>query len=192
MKYLIAGLGNIGEEYSGTRHNIGFMILDALAEASDAGFVSRRLADMSSLKYKGRSFILIKPTTYVNLSGRSVHHWLKKEKIPLERLLVVLDDLALPFGQLRIRARGGSGGHNGLEHINQILGTQNYARLRFGIGTSFHAGQQVNHVLGQWTEEERIVLDQRIQTAGEIILSFGTEGLESTMNRYNKRGSGSV
>jgi PTH1 family peptidyl-tRNA hydrolase len=141
VKYLIAGLGNIGEEYAGTRHNIGFTILDALAGSSGIRFESRRLADSCSLRHKGRTFVLIKPTTYVNLSGRSVHYWLKKEKIPLENLLVVLDDIALPFGRLRLRAMGGSGGHNGLEHINQILGTQNYARLRFGIGDEFHPGQ---------------------------------------------------
>lgn len=187
MKYLIAGLGNIGEEYAGTRHNIGFTILDALAGSSGIRFESRRLADSCSLRHKGRTFVLIKPTTYVNLSGRSVHYWLKKEKIPLENLLVVLDDIALPFGRLRLRAMGGSGGHNGLEHINQILGTQNYARLRFGIGDEFHPGQQVTHVLGEWTPEERSALDQRIGSASEIILSFGTVGLEQTMNEFNSR-----
>ena len=187
VKYLIAGLGNIGEEYAGTRHNIGFRILDALADAHGIRFESRRLADSCPLEFKGRTFLLIKPTTYVNLSGRAVHYWLKKGKIPLERLLVVLDDIALPFGQLRLRARGGSGGHNGLEHINQILGTQNYARLRFGVGEGFHRGQQVSHVLGEWTDEERSALDERIRIACEIILGFGTLGLEQTMNEYNNR-----
>ncbi len=186
MKYLIAGLGNIGEEYSGTRHNIGFMILDALAEASGVVFKSARLVDLCSLKHKGRTFLLIKPTTFVNLSGRALHYWIKKEKIPIERLLVVLDDIALPFGRLRLRASGGSGGHNGLEHINQILGTQQYARLRFGIGDTFHPGQQVSHVLGEWSEDEKSALDERIHTAAEIVLSFGSVGLERTMNLYNK------
>jgi PTH1 family peptidyl-tRNA hydrolase len=187
VKYLIAGLGNIGEDYAGTRHNVGFMVLDALADEFDASFKSGRLADICSLKFKSRTFVLIKPTTYVNLSGRAVHYWLKKEKIPLDRLLVVLDDVALPFGRLRLRAQGGSGGHNGLEHINQILGTQNYARLRFGIGDEFHPGQQVPHVLGEWTEEEKSGLEESIKTATEIILRFGTVGPEQTMNEFNKR-----
>ena len=187
VKYLVAGLGNIGEEYSRTRHNIGFMILDALADASRVSFESGRLADICSLKHKSRIFVLIKPTTFVNLSGRAVHYWLKKEKIPLERLLVVLDDTALPFGTLRIRAKGGSGGHNGLEHINQLLGTQNYARLRFGIGDEYHPGQQVGHVLGEWTEEEKSGLGERIETAARIILSFGTAGIARTMNEYNNK-----
>lgn len=186
MKYLIAGLGNIGEEYSGTRHNIGFMILDALAAASNIHFTSNRLAYTCSLKHKGRTFVLIKPGKYVNLSGRAIHYWLKKEKVPLYRFLVVLDDLALPSGNLRLRAHGGAGGHNGLEHINQVLGTQKYARLRFGIGNEFHPGQQVDYVLGKWTDEERSGLDERIETAGKIILGFGTLGLERCMNLYNK------
>ncbi|MFC2115257.1 aminoacyl-tRNA hydrolase [Bacteroidota bacterium] len=185
MKYLIAGLGNIGDEYSETRHNIGFMILDALAGASNIHFKDSRLASSCSLKHKGRTFVLIKPATYVNLSGRAIHYWLKKEKVPLERLLVVLDDLALPFGNLRLRAHGGAGGHNGLEHINQILGTQKYARLRFGIGNGYYPGQQVNYVLGEWTDEERSTLDERIKTATEIIFGFGTLGLERCMNLYN-------
>ncbi|MFC2112473.1 aminoacyl-tRNA hydrolase [Bacteroidota bacterium] len=187
MKYLIAGLGNIGEEYSGTRHNIGFMILDALASASNIFFEPARLADKCTTKHRGRTFILIKPSTYVNLSGRAVHYWLKKEKIPLERFLVVLDDIALPYGTLRMRPHGGSGGHNGLEHITQILGTQNYARLRFGIGDEFHHGQQVNHVLGEWTTEENATLEDRMKTASEIIFSFGVVGLERTMNKYNNK-----
>lgn len=187
MKYIIAGLGNIGEEYSGTRHNIGFTILDALAAKSDVPFEPARLADRCSFRQRGRTFILIKPTTYVNLSGRSVHYWMKKDKIPLENLLVVLDDIALPFGTLRVRARGGSGGHNGLDHISSILGSQNYARLRFGIGSEFHPGQQVNHVLGEWTGDEKNGLTYRIDTACEIILSFGFAGLSQTMNRYNNK-----
>jgi PTH1 family peptidyl-tRNA hydrolase len=187
VKYLIVGLGNIGEEYSGTRHNVGFMILDALAELSGEKFRSGRLADVCNLKHRGRTFILIKPSTFVNLSGRSVHYWLKKEKIPLDRLLVAVDDIALPFGTLRLRARGGSGGHNGLEHISQILGTQDFIRLRFGIGDEFYKGQQVSHVLGAWTEEETAALGERIKTAAEIVLSFGIRGLERSMNTYNNR-----
>jgi len=187
LKYLIAGLGNIGEEYSGTRHNIGFMILDALAGASNVHFKSSRLAMTCSVKHKGRIFVLIKPSTFVNLSGRAILYWLKKEKVDADRMLVVLDDIALPFGSLRLRSQGGSGGHNGLEHINMILGTQNYARLRFGIGNEYNPGQQVNHVLGEWTQEEKTTLDDRIKTASEIILNFGTLGLERTMNQYNKK-----
>ena len=187
MKYLIAGLGNIGLEYSGTRHNIGFTVLDALAGASNIFFEPARLADRCSFRSKGRTFVLIKPSTFVNLSGRSVHYWLKKEKIPLERLLVVLDDIALPFGTIRIRAKGGSGGHNGLEHINQILGSQNYARLRFGIGDDFFQGQQVNHVLGKWTPEETEKLEERIKLAGDAVLSFGFSGLQRTMNEFNSK-----
>ena len=187
MKYLIAGLGNIGEEYSGTRHNIGFMILDALASASNVRFKDTRLAFSAALKYKSRTYILIKPTTYVNLSGRAVHYWLKKEKVPLDRMLVVLDDLALPFGTLRLRPHGGDGGHNGLAHINQILGTQQYARLRFGIGSEYFPGSQVRHVLGGWTEDEKQNLDARIRVASEIVLSFGTIGVERTMNLFNNR-----
>jgi PTH1 family peptidyl-tRNA hydrolase len=187
LKYLIAGLGNIGEEYSGTRHNIGFTVLDALASASNIRFEDTRLAFSANLKYKGRIFVLIKPTTYVNLSGRAVHYWMKKEKIPLDRLLVVVDDLALPFGILRLRPHGGDGGHNGLAHINQILGTQQYARLRFGIGNEFFHGRQVKHVLGEWTAEETNILDARIRVATEIILSFGTQGVERTMNLFNNR-----
>lgn len=185
MKYLIAGLGNFGEEYSGTRHNIGFMILDALAEGAD--FSPRRLADTLVLKHRGRTFLLIKPTTFVNLSGRAVHYWIKKEKIPHDRLLVVLDDLALPFGSLRLRARGGSGGHNGLDNIIQILGTQEFARLRFGIGNPILPGQQVGHVLGEWTQEEKSMLTEKILRAAEIVLGFGRYGIEEAMNRYNKK-----
>ncbi len=187
MKYLIAGLGNIGEEYSGTRHNIGFAILDALASASNIRFKDTRLAFSANLKYKSRIFVLIKPTTYVNLSGRAVHYWMKKEKVPVDRLLVVVDDLALPFGTLRLRPYGGDGGHNGLAHINQILGTRQYARLRFGIGNEFFPGSQVRHVLGEWTSEEEDDLADQIKVAKDIILSFGTIGVERTMNQFNKR-----
>jgi len=187
LKYLIAGLGNIGEEYSGTRHNIGFTILDALASASNVTFKDSRLAFSANLKYKSRIFVLIKPSTFVNLSGRAVHYWMKKEKVPVDRLLVVVDDLALPFGTLRLRPHGGDGGHNGLTHINQILGTQQYARLRFGIGNEFFPGSQVRHVLGEWTSEEEDGLAGRIKVANNIILSFGAIGVERTMNLFNSR-----
>lgn len=185
MKYLIAGLGNIGEKYKNTRHNIGFKILDALAEASNISFSDKRYGFISQFKHKGRTFILLKPTTYVNLSGRAVNYWLKKEKIPLERLLVVVDDVSLPFGSLRIRPKGGDAGHNGLANINQVLGTNNYPRLRFGIGDDFPKGAQVNYVLSEWTPEEKEKLPELIEHAAEMINAFGTIGLELTMTRYN-------
>jgi PTH1 family peptidyl-tRNA hydrolase len=187
LKYLIAGLGNIGEEYSGTRHNIGFMILDALAAASGMQFKDGRFAFTTSFKHKSRIFFLIKPSTYMNRSGRAVHYWLKKEKIPLERMLIVLDDIALPFGTIRLRPYGGDGGHNGLIHINQILSTSHYARLRFGIGSEFSPGGQVDYVLGAWARQEKEKLEDRIRLACDSILSFGCIGIERTMNEFNNR-----
>ena len=187
MKYLITGLGNIGDEYADTRHNIGFKVLDALAGASNVVFSDKRYGFVTEFKYKSRIFVLLKPSTYVNLSGNAVNYWLKKEKIPLDKLLVVTDDIALPFGTLRLRPKGGDGGHNGLFHINQILGTQKYARLRLGIGNDFPMGGQVNYVLGQWTSDEREKLSEITKKAGEIIRSFGTIGLQFTMNQFNKK-----
>ncbi|MGC9470119.1 MAG: aminoacyl-tRNA hydrolase [Bacteroidales bacterium] len=189
MKYLITGLGNPGREYENTRHNIGFSILDALVKASNIAFEDRRYGWISRLSHRGRIFVLLKPSTYMNLSGSAVHYWLKKEKIPLERLLVVVDDVALPFGVLRLRAKGSDAGHNGLNHISTILGTQNYARLRFGIGDNYGPGQKAEYVLGPWSEEEKKLLPQRIELAGEIILQFGVLGVERTMNLYNKHGN---
>ena len=185
MKYLIAGLGNIGEKYKNTRHNIGFRILDALAEASNISFNDKRYGFISQFKHKGRTFVLLKPTTYVNLSGRAVNYWMKKEKIPLERLLVVVDDVAIPFGSIRLRPKGGDAGHNGLANINQVLGTSNYARLRFGIGDDFPKGAQVNYVLSEWTPEEEEKLPGLTDHAGKMIKAFGTIGMELTMTRYN-------
>ncbi len=187
MKYLIAGLGNIGTEYKNTRHNIGFQILDALAGASNISFNDKRYGFVAEYKYKARTFILLKPTTYVNLSGRAVAYWLQKESIELSNLLVLVDDLALPFGTIRVRAKGGSGGHNGLENINQVLGRNDYARLRFGIGDNFHKGFQVDYVLGEWSKEEEKELPAKIDNCIEIINSFGTIGTERTMNVFNKR-----
>jgi PTH1 family peptidyl-tRNA hydrolase len=187
MKYLIAGLGNIGTEYKNTRHNIGFQILDALAGASNISFNDKRYGFVAEYKYKARTFILLKPTTYVNLSGRAVAYWLQKENIDLSNLLVLVDDLALPFGTIRVRAKGGSGGHNGLENINQVLGRNDYARLRFGIGDNFHKGFQVDYVLGEWSREEEKELPAKIDACIEIINSFGTIGTERTMNFFNKR-----
>ncbi len=187
MKYLIVGLGNIGDEYQNTRHNIGFNILDAFAKASNIVFTDQRYGAISEYKYKSRTLILLKPSTYMNLSGKAVHYWMQKEKIPIENILVLVDDLALPFGTLRLRYKGSDGGHNGLKNINELLGSQNYARLRFGTGNDFAKGQQINYVLGKWSPEEQAVLALKFSDCNEIILSFVTIGVERTMNEFNKR-----
>jgi len=187
VKYLIAGLGNIGPEYKNTRHNIGFKILDALAKASNISFSDKRYGFVSEYKYKSRTFVLLKPTTYMNLSGRAVNYWLQKEKIPVDRLLVLVDDLALPFGTIRLRAKGGPGSHNGLTNISEVLGRNDYPRLRFGIGDNFHQGFQVDYVLSDWTKDEQKLLPEKIDNCIEIIQSFGTIGVERTMNFFNKR-----
>ncbi len=187
MKYLIACLGNIGAEYENTRHNIGFKIADALVSDLDGKFKIERLASVSTVKYKSRSLVVIKPTTYMNLSGKAVKYWLDKEKIKLDNLLVVLDDIALPFGVLRLRGKGSDAGHNGLSNIIQTLGTNKFARLRFGIGNNFAKGRQVDYVLGEWTKEEEKMLPERIEKAVEIIKSFTTIGLARTMNAYNNK-----
>lgn len=185
MKFLIVGLGNIGEEYTNTRHNIGFQVLDRIAKTSGKVFTQKRYAFVCEYKYKSRIFFFIKPTTFVNLSGKAVNYWLKKEKIPVENLLIVLDDIALPFGTIRIREKGGDAGHNGLIHISMILEQKNYARLRFGIGHDFSYGQQVDHVLGKWTDEELKNLPDRLDRIIDAIKSFGTIGIERTMNFFN-------
>ena len=187
MKYLVVGLGNIGDEYRNTRHNIGFKVLDALAEASNIVFEDKRYGAVVNYKFKGRTFVLLKPNTYVNLSGRAVNYWLQKEKIPVENLLVIVDDLALPFGTLRLRAKGSDAGHNGLKNINAVLGHQNYARLRFGIGNDFGQGQQVDYVLGRWSEEENELLPELQDKCINIVKGFGTIGLVRTMNQYNTK-----
>ena len=188
MKYLIVGLGNIGDEYKNTRHNIGFRILDALAEASNIVFDSnKRYGAIAEYKFKGRTFVLLKPATYMNLSGSAVRYWLQKEKVPIENLLILVDDIALPFGALRIRGKGGDAGHNGLKHINEILGSNAYARVRFGIGNEFQRGQQIDYVLGEWDEEEEKLLPERIDKVIQIIKSFGTVGLDRTMNQFNNK-----
>ena len=180
-------MGNIGSEYSNTRHNVGFLVLDALAKASNIAFTDTRYGFVAQLKHKGRTFVLLKPSTYVNLSGKAVNYWLQKENIPLENLLVVVDDIALPLGAIRLRPRGSDGGHNGLKNINEVLGTQDYARLRFGIGNDFSRGRQVDYVLGEWTDEELKVLPERVALAGEAVLAFGTVGLDRAMNLFNNR-----
>lgn len=187
MKYLIAGLGNPGDEYAGTRHNIGFTVLDALVKASNISFSPDRLAFHTELKFKGRTFVLIKPTTFMNLSGKAVNFWLQQEKIPTENMLVITDDIALPFGVLRLKGKGSDGGHNGLKSIDETLGMQNYARLRFGIGSNFSKGRQSEYVLGRWTIQESLALAPRIEKATEIIKSFGTIGLDLTMTNYNNK-----
>ncbi len=187
MKYLVTGLGNIGQEYAHTRHNIGFDILDALAGASNISFKDKRYGFVAEMKYRARSYYLLKPSTYMNLSGNAVRYWLNKLRLGEDRLLVVVDDLALPFGALRLRAKGGDAGHNGLAHINAMLGTSAYARLRFGIGDDFHPGRQVDYVLSAWTGEQEKALPDRIDTACEIIRSFGVLGVERTMNTFNNK-----
>jgi peptidyl-tRNA hydrolase, PTH1 family len=186
LKYLITGLGNIGELYAHTRHNIGFDILDALSGTSNISFSDGRYGFTAELKYKGRILILLKPSTFVNLSGKAVSFYMKKHKIEQENLLVVLDDIALPFGTLRVRKSGGDAGHNGLINITEILGSQNFARLRFGIGNDFPQGFQVQHVLGKWDAEEEKQLPAFIEKACEAVKSFTTVGIERTMNTFNK------
>ena len=187
MKFLIVGLGNIGSEYAETRHNIGFKVLDALAGASNLFFKTDRYGEVCELKHKGRIFILLKPSTFMNLSGNAVRYWMQQEKITIENVLVITDDLALPYGKLRMRGQGSDGGHNGLKHINQILQTTQYARLRFGISAEFSKGQQVDYVLGLWSEEELKTRKEHIERAGKAVLSFGLIGLPRTMNEVNTK-----
>jgi PTH1 family peptidyl-tRNA hydrolase len=187
VKYLIAGLGNIGDEYANTRHNIGFRMLDWLAGEENLSFSDRRYGFVGEYKHKGRVFVLLKPSTYMNLSGKAVNYWLQKEKIEIGHLLVLLDDIALPFGAARLKAKGSDGGHNGLKSINEILGTQDYARLRFGVGNNFAQGRQIDHVLGEWTTEEEKALPERLKLTADIIRGFGTIGTERTMNFFNNK-----
>jgi len=185
MKYLIAGLGNIGPEYELTRHNIGFLVLDRLADKIETDFTMNRLAYRAEGRHKGKTLIMIKPTTFMNLSGKSVNYWLKDEKIPVENLLVITDDLALPYGKLRIRPKGSNGGHNGLSDIEAVLQTQEYARLRFGIGSNFPKGKQVDYVLGNFNKDEFAELALHMDRACDAILSFCTAGLSQTMTQFN-------
>lgn len=186
MKYLIVGLGNIGEEYIDTRHNIGFTVLDAFAYEFGCAFSDRRYGEACEIKYKARTFILLKPSTYMNLSGHSIDYWLKKKNIDIGNLLVIVDDIALPLGSIRMRPKGSDGGHNGLAHINSILGTSEYSRIRFGIGNGFKKGSQVNYVLGKWTSDEKKFLEGRIAIVVEMIKSFGIVGTELTMTTFNR------
>ena len=186
-KYLIVGLGNPGQEYAGTRHNTGYMVLDAFAEASNTAFQDKRYGFVAETSLKGRKLFLLKPTTFMNLSGNAVRYWMQKESIEQSRLLVIVDDLSLPLGTFRLKANGSNGGHNGLGHIQQLIG-QNYARLRMGIGNEFSRGQQVDWVLGKYSDDEQKTLKPAIDTAAEVIKSFVLAGIDITMNQFNKKG----
>lgn len=184
-KFLIVGLGNIGNDYVDTRHNIGFKILDAFAKKEELTFKTDKLGDLTTYRFKGRTFIFLKPSTYMNLSGKAVRYWMTKEKIPLENILIITDDLNLPYGTIRIKTKGSDGGHNGLKSIQEQLNTTKYPRFRFGISADFSKGRQVNYVLGKWNEEEMQKMPERIEKSIEIIKSFGTAGVSNTMNSFN-------
>jgi len=185
MKYLIVGLGNIGVEYELTRHNIGFLVLDRLAEKQKVIFEPARYGDLAMFKYKGRSIYMVKPSTYMNLSGKAVNYWLNELKLPKEQLLVVVDDIALPLGSLRMRAKGSDAGHNGMKSVEQLTGGNNYPRLRFGIGNDFHSGQQVDYVLSKFSQGEFEKIPEIMDKAVEMILSFCTIGINQTMTKFN-------
>lgn len=184
-KFLIVGLGNIGDKYTNTRHNIGFKILDEVAEEQNVTFETDKLGDIATFRFKGRTFILLKPSTYMNLSGKAVKYWMDKEKIAIDNLLVVTDDLNIDFGTIRIKGKGSDGGHNGLKDIQEKLGTNKYPRFRFGVGANYSKGRQVDYVLGEWNKEETSLLIERLPTSAKIITSFGTAGLANTMNTFN-------
>ncbi len=187
MKYLIVGLGNIGPEYENTRHNIGFWVLDELIDGTDSRFSLERHAFRTELRFKGKTLILIKPTTYMNLSGKALRYWMDKEKIGIENVLVVVDDIALPTGTLRMKKNGSAGGHNGLTNIIETLGHDNFSRLRFGVGNNFRKGRQVDYVLGTWTKEEEDIIIPKLAIACEMVRSFVAIGIEKTMNAYNNK-----
>lgn len=187
MKFLIVGLGNIGGEYNDTRHNIGFDIVDLLAIKHEARFTTQKLGDVCSIKFKGRTLILLKPSTYMNLSGKAVHYWMQKEKIPMERILIITDDIAFPLDTQKLKQNGSAGGHNGLKSIEESLASQQYARLRFGVGNDFGRGRQVEYVLGKWNDKEIPLLQLKASKSLEIVESFVTIGLERTMNFFNNK-----
>lgn len=184
-KFLIVGLGNIGEKYNNTRHNIGFKIIDEVAEEHKVAFETEKLGDVAVFRFKGRTFVLLKPSTYMNLSGKSVKYWMDKENISVENILVVTDDVHIDFGTIRIKAKGSAGGHNGLKDIQEKLNTQQYARFRFGVGANYPKGRQADFVLGEWNKEETSALIERLAVSSKIITSFGTAGLANTMNTFN-------
>ena len=187
MKYLIVGLGNMGSDYDGTRHNIGFDVVDQICKSLEGSWRLDTHGDLAEVKYKGRTLILLKPNTYMNLSGKAVRYWLQKETIDLKNLLVIVDDIALPLGKLRLKSSGSDGGHNGLNHIIMTLGTEDFARLRVGVGNDFARGTQVDYVLGRWTKEEEKMMLERIPVAVDAILSFVLEGVNTAMNRFNNK-----
>jgi PTH1 family peptidyl-tRNA hydrolase len=187
VKYLVVGLGNVGAKSLNTRHNIGFKVADALVERSATLFSEERYGAVSTIKHRGRTLIILKPNTFMNLSGKAINYWLQKEKIPLERLLVVTDDLALPYGKQRLRMKGSDGGHNGLKNTNAVLGRQDYARLRIGIGDEFNKGGQVDYVLGEWSPAEKKILTERIDIAADTCLSFCAIGGPQTMTTFNNK-----
>jgi PTH1 family peptidyl-tRNA hydrolase len=184
-KFLIVGLGNIGDKYTNTRHNIGFKIIDEVADEYNVTFETEKLGDVATFRFKGRAFILLKPSTFMNLSGKAVKYWMDKEKIAVDNLLVVTDDLNIDFGTIRIKAKGSDGGHNGLKDIQEKLGTNTYSRFRFGVGSDYSKGRQVDYVLGEWNKEETSLLIERLPMSAKIITSFGTAGLANTMNTFN-------
>ena len=187
MKYLIIGLGNPGEKYENNRHNIGFKVLDRLASLSNISFSTDKLADVSVLKHKGRQLILLKPNTFMNLSGKAVNYWMQKEKVPVDNILIVSDDIALPFSTIRLRAKGSDGGHNGLKDIIEVLQSTIFPRIKFGIGSEFNKGRQSDYVLGNWSEEETNLLEEKMDFVVKMILSFTTIGINRTMNDFNRR-----
>ena len=187
MKFLIVGLGNIGAKYESTRHNIGFKALDFVAEQSSAFFNEEKYGEISSFKYKGKNIYLLKPNTFMNLSGSAVRYWLTKLKIDPKHLLVVTDDLNLEVGNLRMKKNGSDGGHNGLKNIQQMLSSNQYPRLRIGVGNNFPKGKQIDYVLGEWTEDEDLVLDKKMKIINEMVLSFCFAGIENTMNKFNNK-----
>ena len=187
MKYLIAGLGNPGEKYANTRHNVGFIVLDQFLKETDDVFDVDKLGNISKVKYKGRTLVLLQPSTFMNLSGKAVNYWMQHEKIPLENVLIITDDIALPFGTMRLKGKGSDGGHNGLKSLIEVLNTSTFARLRIGVGNEYTPGRQVDYVLGQWNSDELEKLDERLDTATEFIRSFVTIGIERTMNFLNNK-----
>ncbi|MDT7831215.1 aminoacyl-tRNA hydrolase [Flavobacteriaceae bacterium S356] len=184
-KFLIVGLGNIGSDYTDTRHNIGFQIVNELANDHDAKFETEKLGDITSFRFKGRTFVLLKPSTYMNLSGKAIKYWMTKEKIPLENVLVITDDVNIDFGMIRIKTKGSAGGHNGLKDTEAKLGTQKYNRFRFGVGGNYAKGRQVEYVLGKWNKDEESQLIERLPIATKAVLSFATDGIQNTMNNFN-------
>ncbi|MBQ6749490.1 MAG: aminoacyl-tRNA hydrolase [Bacteroidaceae bacterium] len=187
MKYLVVGLGNIGDEYVGTRHNIGFRVVDAFAQKQEAQWQDKRYGAIAHTRVKNAEITLLKPSTYMNLSGQAVRYWSQQEKIPVERILIIVDDLSLPVGKIRMRGTGSDGGHNGLKSIASCMMTQDYPRIKFGIGNNFPKGTQIDFVLGQFSDEDNKLINEKLDYVGEMIQSFCLQGLDRTMNQYNKK-----